>query len=124
VRDLLAFPLRRLSRMRGVGNKTRREITDTARHLRQRLGTPASAEPEPDTETPPEQPESTEALGALSVDQLLERLRRVSGREGDTLAAALNVYMNVGIDGSTWLSQSDIARHVSVTRARIGQIIA
>ncbi|HAV32186.1 MAG TPA: BREX system serine/threonine kinase PglW, partial [Planctomycetaceae bacterium] len=56
VRDLLAFPLRRLSRMRGVGNKTRREITETARHLRQRLGTPASAEPEPETETPPEQP--------------------------------------------------------------------
>ena len=124
VRDLLAFPLRRLSRMRGVGNKTRREITETARHLRQRLGTLASAEPEPETETPPEQPESTEALGALSVDQLLERLRRVSGREGDTLAVALRVYLDVGIDGSTWLSQSDIARHVSVTRARIGQIIA
>ncbi|MFM7833541.1 MAG: BREX system serine/threonine kinase PglW, partial [Planctomycetaceae bacterium] len=108
----------------GVGYKTRREITEAARRLRQRLGTPSGPAPEPEAEPVSLPAESAETLQTLSVDQLLERLRRGSGREGDTLAATLQVYLDIGLDGSTWLSQSDIARYVSVTRARIGQIIA
>ena len=38
VEDLLTVPMRRLSRFRGVGNKTRREIITAVRLLRERLG--------------------------------------------------------------------------------------
>ena len=44
VGDLLVIPVRRLQRLRGVGNKTRREIASAFRILRERLGTPPRGE--------------------------------------------------------------------------------
>ena len=43
VEDLLTVPMRRLLRLRGVGNKTRREIVTAVRLLRERLGSPAAS---------------------------------------------------------------------------------
>ena len=43
VRDLLAFPLIRVNRMRGVGSRTRRELTELARRLAERFPDAAAA---------------------------------------------------------------------------------
>src|SRR5439155_19335335 len=40
VEDLLTVPLRRLQRLRGVGNTTRREIATAVKLLREQLGNP------------------------------------------------------------------------------------
>jgi serine/threonine protein kinase len=55
VEDLLTVSMRRLLRLRGVGNKTRREISLAVKILRDRLGTPARGKG--DSPHLPERPE-------------------------------------------------------------------
>ena len=82
VEDLLTVPMRRLLRLRGVGNRTRREIGAAVRILRERLGSPQQNElPDVDESAVAEEP--VEA-GNLSVDQLIGRITRSGSREGDT----------------------------------------
>ena len=73
VRNLLAFPSRRLSRLRGVGNKTRREITAAVKTLRDRLGTTKpTTHQDQETETAIVEP------AVASVDVIVKRLTRTS----------------------------------------------
>src|SRR5262249_56908981 len=81
VEDLLGTPMRRLLRLRGVGNKTRREIASAVKFLRERLGNPAT-EPVPAEDT---DEQTAGDLSRLSVDLLAQRLTRVSPREGNTV---------------------------------------
>jgi serine/threonine protein kinase len=120
VEDLLGMPMRRLLRLRGVGNKTRREIASAVKVLRERLGNPAT-EPVP-VEDAEEQPAGD--LSRLSVDLLAQRLTRVSPREGNTVKQTLTALL--GLEEAltcTWPGQADVARFLGVTRARIGQVL-
>lgn len=122
VEDLLTVPMRRLLRLRGVGNRTRREIGAAVRILRERLGSPQRSEL-PDVDDSSVTDESFEA-GDLSVDQLIGRITRCGSREGDTAKETLQVLL--GLDprlADAWPSQTEIARLVNVTRARIGQLV-
>lgn len=122
VEDLLTVPMRRLLRLRGVGNRTRREIGAAVRILRERLGSPLQNELlDADESTVAEEP--VEA-GNLSVDQLIGRISRSGSREGDTARETLQALL--GLDArlaDTWPSQTDIAPIVNVTRGRIGQLV-
>jgi len=122
VDDLLTVPMRRLLRLRGVGNKTRREIAAAVRILRDRLGTPRLNElpaAEPDPPVPPLAADTA----ALSVDHLLARISRVDSRDGDTASNTMQALLGLDPRLGGWPSQSDIAPLVEVSRGRIGQIV-
>ena len=149
VRNLLAFPPRRLSRLRGVGNKTRRRIRSVADALRERLGTPERTTPTthfgPETETALVEP------GRASVDVIVRRLVRTNPKaRNDTEEKFLRAFFGlagVGVpplagnspptppEGGTstgdsplfqtlasWPSQGDLAAYLGVTRGRVGQL--
>lgn len=123
VEDLLTIPLRRLARLRGVGNKTRREIAAAVKILRQRLGAPKAedvATVDVDAESATDQLD----VGNLSVDLIAQRLTKTSSREGETAQRTLLALL--GLDpqlGDPWPSQTDVAACANVTRGRIGQLV-
>lgn len=121
VEDLLTVSMRRLLRLRGVGNKTRREISAAVKILRERLGSPSRESGTTDqTDTPAE----TMDVATLGVDLLAERLLKAGSREGETVQRTLALLL--GLDPTVtdcWPSQSDVARMLDVTRARVGQIV-
>jgi Bacterial RNA polymerase, alpha chain C terminal domain/Protein kinase domain len=123
VEELLTRPLHRLQNLRGVGHRTRREITGTVKRLRDKLGTPrqdallsadiaAEAELEKfDVENP-------------SVDLLVQHIIPRTTRKDDQSARTARAL--TGLDPAldmTWPSQSDVARYLDLTRARIGQLV-
>ncbi len=140
VEDLLTVPMPRLLRLRGVGNKTRREITSAVKILRDRLGKPDREQPlVPETDVSVTEPGD---VGSLSVDLLADRILKTGSREGETIQAVSRHLLGVdplteqaqvvsdqrgnyivGRGDIVWPSQSDVARHVDVTRARVGQIV-
>ncbi len=139
VEDLLTTTLRRLSRLPGVGDVTRREITAAAKILRARLGTPSrETSPRDEADSPPEMLN----LAALGVDLLADRLQSIGTRESETVHRTIQVLLNLpfpacrtrkdgkgaseGIvgEGNLWPSQTDVARLLEVTRARVGQVLA
>lgn len=117
VHDLLATPLSHVSHMRGVGQKTRREIVDAVKVLAPRFPDVERAAPAPvpaeaaatDDATPAEG-WSFEVLGAALVPAAV----RKGSREPDVVRAYL--------DG--WPSQTDVADASGVTRARVSQVAA
>ena len=152
VEDLLTVPVRRLLRLRGVGNKTRREIVAAVRILRERLGNPERPAVVDGivADNAPEPPGLVE-VGNLSVDQIIGRISRTGSREGDTARETLQALLGLGsnqqsaISGQRgavsdqqqeltadkltadclprWPSQTDVATIVGVTRARVGQLV-
>ena len=121
VEDLLTASMRRLLRLRGVGNKTRREIGLAVKILRDRLGTPSR---ETTTTDQPETPPETADVTAFSVDLLADRILKTGSREGETVQRTVNVLL--GLDPEVtdrWPSQADVARVADVTRGRIGQVV-
>jgi serine/threonine protein kinase len=123
VEDLLTVPLRRLQRLRGVGNITRREIAAAVKLLRAQLGDP---QPAADLVGKVETTAATEPrdVGSLSVDLLAQRLMRPGARDGATMQRTLRALL--GLDPALenpWPSQADVARGLEVTRARIGQLV-
>lgn len=123
VEDLLTVPMRKLLRLRGVGNKTRREIAASVRILRERLGTPQRGDASEDVEPEDTAEEIIENVN-LSVDQLVGRISRIGKREGDTARDTLQAFL--GFDPRVtelWPSQAEIAPIVDVTRGRIGQLV-
>lgn len=121
VEDMLSVSMRRLLRLRGVGNKTRREIAAAVKILRARLGTPPT-----DAAGTAEEPEEalTDAPARLSADLLVQRLTRTSPREGDT--AKRSVTALLGLEEALpnpWPSQADVSRFIGVTRARVGAVV-
>ncbi len=140
VRQLLAVPPRRLARLRGVGNKTRREITDAVKILRSRLDTPEHVTP-PTVLAGPETATGEAEAVVGSVDLLVQRvlghLSVVSGQwsvekehgpgtknKGQrTRDRFLLAYLGLDPEVSeSWPSQADVADHLGVTRGRVGQL--
>jgi serine/threonine protein kinase len=123
VEDLLTVPMRRLLRLRGVGNKTRREIAAAVKMLRDHLGSPPDAGKVAVTEEAEEQPAGD--LSRLSVDLLAQRLTRTGPRDGDT--ARQTVTALLGLEEAlpnAWPSQADVARFLNISRARVGQVVS
>ena len=122
VEDLLTVPMQRLRRLRGVGNKTRREISAALKILRERLGTQSQETPVT-TDQPEPQPETVD-VATLGVDLLAERVLKPGSREGETVQRTLSVLLGLNPQATDcWPSQTDVARLVDVTRGRIGQIV-
>ncbi len=122
VADLLSVPMRRLLRLRGVGNKTRREISSAVKILRERLGKPQREPPLVPVMVEPE-PESND-VSNMSVDLLADRILKTGSRDGETFGQTVPLLL--GLDPQLtdcWPSQSDVARVVDVTRARVGQVL-
>jgi serine/threonine protein kinase len=122
VEDLLTVSMRRLLRLRGVGNKTRREISVAVKILRERLGTP-TRETAAATDQP-EMPAETTDVVTLSVDLLADRVLKTGSREGETVQRTVTALL--GLDPEVtdrWPSQADVARVADVTRGRIGQVV-
>lgn len=123
VEDLLTASMRRLSRLRGVGNKTRREISTAVKILRERLGS-ASPGVAPSDEPAEDQEEAVDVAN-LSVDLLAERILKTSKRDGESAQQAVRAMLGLDFQAAeNWPSQADVARYLGVTRARVGQIAA
>src|SRR5262249_27903229 len=79
VKDLLSIPQRRLNRMRGVGNKTRREIISLVNALRRQFHTfEPSKVNDPDTTAEFEEGEPTVA----GVDLIAQQILQIKGQSG------------------------------------------
>ena len=134
VEDLLTVSLRRLRRLRGVGNKTRREIAMAVKILRERLGQPVEvgriSRSVPETAFHLDGPgdpsyEDQTNVATLSVDLIAQRLTKPSSRERDTARRTLLALL--GLDpqlDDLWPSQTDVAACVDVTRGRIAQLVS
>jgi hypothetical protein len=155
--------MRKLLRLRGVGNKTRREIAASVRVLRERLGSGHSSLVTGHSSLvtghsslvtghsslvtghsslvsghSEESVESEQTLASLSVDQLILRITKIGKNEGETAQKTLLALLGLSqqtddsrrltndqgqMTNDTWLSQTEIAPIVDVTRGRIGQLV-
>jgi serine/threonine protein kinase len=127
VHDLITFPLRRLQRLRGVGNKTRREIAGATKTLRKRFqDIPADLPPPPPPAATTTNEGAVEApdFATLGLDLLAPRIFRISPQEGESTRRI--VYSLLGLEPDQqdpWPSQVEVARMAELTRARVGQIL-
>ena len=117
VRDLLAkVSLPDLLRMRGVGNKTRREISRFFRALQAKF---PDVEPVRAKEPPNGEPHVS-TVGELA--SLL--LPKTPPRREQSAQPILRRLLGLDAVGRPrWLTQSEIAREHKLTRARIGQVL-
>ena len=126
VRDLLHVWGRRLARMRGVGNKTRKRILAAVKVLRERLGSSTAGEPIAIPTDESYTYESQIPKEQLSIDMLAARILRAKAKsrnatETTALEALLGLDERVDV---IWPSQGDIAPLAGVTRGRISQILS
>ena len=149
VRDLLRCSIWRLHRLSGVGKKTQREITDLHRDLRARF--PDIQPRQEPTEGEGPQTTSTEEQSA-SIDWVANHLVSSLDQMGDGKSEILRLLLGLNsprADGSeenpgshdaagfpetpntsaqpeghgTWLSQTEVAKHLGVSRQRVGQVV-
>ena len=126
VEDLLNIGGRRLARMRGVGNKTRKRILAAVKVLRDRLGSSTLGESSSVSTDGTDTYEGQIPKEKLSLDAIFQRIVRAKAKSRNaTESVALEALL--GLDpriDDVWPSQSDVAPHVGVTRGRISQILA
>jgi hypothetical protein len=124
VKELLTVSPLRLNRLSGVVNRTRREISTAVKILRERLGTPQSGElttldGTTDIKSGRIDPDK------FSVDMLAHKISRTGSKEGDTTHRILNALLGLDSElNDSWLSQSDIARHLDLSRELIAQWVS
>ena len=123
VKDLLKVPLTQINRLKGVGNKTRREIAGLVNDLRLRFPDVESVGARPvKVETEDEQNETQVA----SVDLIAEQLK-AAGATGDAEKRILHAFLgfaDVNQAGPpAWPSQTETATQLGITRARVSQVI-
>ena len=127
VGDLIGFPLRQIYRLPGVGNKTRRELGELVKQLRERL---------PDAEIDPtkaieniEKASDEETPDAVASVDLIAKQVSIIGHGTDRVAEQEILQNFLGwqiLDDApsiAWPSQSDLAPKLDVTRQRVGQVI-
>lgn len=125
VQDLLKVWGRRLARMRGVGNKTRKRILAAVKVLREQLASTA-VDDAPVTLTDDAYTyEGSIPKEQLSIDILVQRILRAKAKsrnatENTAIEALLGLDQRVD---QTWPSQGDVAPLAGVTRGRISQIM-
>jgi serine/threonine protein kinase len=133
VRGLLSLPPLAVNTMRGVGSKTRREITAVMKRLAARFPhvQPVVPGPEPADTVPGGEEEAPTAapLEALRrsidliADTLVPRARRKSAKE-DVLRRLLGLDDEAAPpDPVAWPNQTDVATACQITRARVGQVL-
>ncbi len=120
VRNLLEFPIRSIHIMRGVGNQTRQEIIRFISELRERFPAIEPGQPKPEAA-------ADDITGPPSLEMLHQRVVGVRSPKKDAewniRAGLLGTNARDGQPACFWPSQTDIAESVSVTRARIGQVL-
>ena len=134
VRGLLRTPLGQVSRMRGVGAKTRDELLETARSLRPRFPevTPAKVPkgegPKQPRDTDSQHVSRDESQDAEAAQRAIDRIassllpRQGSrGQRGPALRLFLGLEAMAG-DGER-PNQSAVARSLGLTRARVSQFL-
>lgn len=136
VADLLAVPVAEISHMRGVGNKTRRELLEVIRRLakrfpeladRTRRRKPAAATETEDAATRRDTPPAEDEPAVQSVDLLVKLLLPAKKTKGATTESeALECLL--GLDDSFahsggWPAQSAVAKVIGKTRARVSQAL-
>jgi serine/threonine protein kinase len=107
VRELLAVPSRVLSRLRGVGNLTRREISTAVKILRQQLETADSALEAIRLENG--QPAEG---GKLSIDQFIQKITRTGSKEGALVQQIQMALLGLEMPGR-WIGQAEVALHLN-----------
>jgi len=125
VGELLGTPLRRLYRLRGVGNKTRREISDVVKTLRGRLGRPEQAVTPVPAAVEEESPAEEGDVTVLSVD-LLAPLATKPGSRARTGRPQEILHALLGLDPALdliWPSQTDVARHLKASPTTVHQML-
>jgi serine/threonine protein kinase len=124
-KELAAQAPGRFSNLRGVGNKTRREIMDLTGKLRTKL--PQSSIPDRSLITPEAETTGAESSGPLSVDSLTSLLIPLeSSQSGKISHKILAEFLELGdvINGvPKYPTQSQIAHRTGKSRAYIGQIL-
>jgi serine/threonine protein kinase len=127
VADLLKASLYSLNRLRGVGQRTRRQINQTFQELRRRLGDPMSAEALTDLEQEPTGglPDiAPEDIASLSADRLVDRILRAGSREGDSTSNARAALLGLATKQvQLWPSQSEMALQLNTPRRTVSQIV-
>jgi len=127
VGDLLAYPLGQIYKLPNVGNKTRRELGDLVKRLRERLPN-FDTDPTKAIDVVSKSEEQGSSDEFASVD-LIARQVSVIGRgktrraEQDILQAFLGWNREDTPDAVEWPSQSDLAPQIKVTRQRVGQVV-
>ena len=125
VQGLLQQPPATFFNLRGVGNKTRREILDLVARLRQKFPEGAVPEREP-VSISVEVLEGNEIANApLSVDVIVRQIMPTERYRNDQPHRQRMICFleleDERTDGPKWLSQTDVARQCHKTRALIGQ---
>lgn len=124
VDDLLRFPLVQVNRMRGVGSRTRRELTDLVKRLAERFPEAART---PKTAPADDAGEFPESAARASVDALLRELLP-AGRTARTKRDAELLAGLLGLGDqpapSPWPSQSDAARALAATPTAVSHALA
>lgn len=133
VDDLLRYPLARIYRMPGVGNKTRLELADLVRALRERFsvsGEEAASDTAASLDVAVEGPASAKDIApdAQSIDLIARQIVvRKAGVKGSPEHGILERFIGVNLPDSApmaeWISQSDVAPLLGITRARVGQVV-
>lgn len=126
IADLLGYPLRKILHLRGVGNKTRRELGELVRLLRERLPD-VELDPAKAIETAAKDEEPTPDAFA-SVDLIAKQVAIIGrGKEGGAEQTLLQAFLGWNRpddqNPAEWPSQSDLAPRLDVTRQRIGQVV-
>jgi serine/threonine protein kinase len=125
VAELLDYPLRRIYRMPGVGNKTRQEILEAVQALRERLATEST----PDLDAVDTAgAEKSVAPESQSIDLIARQLTPRRGGNAKNADAEIMIRFLGAEEGDghppgEWLSQSDVAPLLGLTRARVGQVL-
>lgn len=123
IADLLRYPIGRIKRLRGVGYKTTTEVLELYRQLQERFPDLESkeriSEAAKDASTEPEH---------ASVDLIAKQLIVSSGTKDSADRNIQEKFLGwiTSQDDPMalrWLSQTDLGDEVSVTRARVGQVI-
>lgn len=126
VADLLGYPLRQIYKLPNVGNKTRRELGDLVKLLRERLPDFA-LDPAKAIEAAAKDEE--QLPGAFANVDLIARQVAIIGRgndrtgEQDILQTFLGWNRPESEPPLEWPSQSDLAPRLDVTRQRVGQVV-
>jgi serine/threonine protein kinase len=128
VADLLGYPLGNIVSLRGVGNRTRRELGELVKLLRERLPYVA-LDPAKSIESVVREEKGTFYTCAFASVDLIARQVAIIGTGKDRAAEQGILQAFLGWNRSDeenptkWFSQSDLASRLNITRQRIGQIV-
>ncbi len=124
VADLLARPAQAFRFMPGVGQKTRLEIIGAIEALRRRLPQLplARSEPEPAPSVEDGSAEVTD-LGTLVARIVGSAARKLGDSTYRARVLMLGLDPQVSLDPRDWPTRAQVAEHLGVSRARVGQIL-